>query len=267
MLGAIFSGPIIDWIRHDYKYTTWHYTHHNDELDRDEDRIQEFSAWRTICFVGFLLNIIMIILLCFYNRQKEVRFLETDVDWDEIDKLTICQIFSDLFGDYKFWRFMLFSFVIVGPKLVFALLFFMLPRIIMQDQGEDAPFGIYISIAPILILLFLWILSPYQANYDAYDLILIGCTIATFGPLPMFFGVNMVDFIIFIVIISFAESVYSPMINVFTFNFTKPGREGTFLTLTAAPTYFTMAVTGLLGGYLLENFYPAEEDETHHKQP
>ena len=83
----------------------------------------------------------------------------------------------------------------------------------------------------------------------------------------MFFGVNMVDFIIFIVIISFAESVYSPMINVFTFNFTKPGREGTFLTLTAAPTYFTMAVTGLLGGYLLENFYPAEEDETHHKQP
>ena len=57
------------------------------------------------------------------------------------------------------------------------------------------------------------------------------------------------------------------MINVFTFNFTKPGREGTFLTLTAAPIYFTMAVTGLMGGYLLENFYPAEEDETHHKQP
>jgi hypothetical protein len=55
---------------------------------------------------------------------------------------------------------MLFSLVIVGPKLVFALLFFMLPRIIMQDQGEDAPFGIYVSVAPILILLFLWLLTP-----------------------------------------------------------------------------------------------------------
>tara|TARA_B110000285_G_C15096132_1_gene602077 strand:- start:262 stop:429 length:168 start_codon:yes stop_codon:yes gene_type:complete len=53
------------------------------------------------------------------------------------------------------------------------------------------------------------------------------------------------------------------MINVFTFSFTKPGREGTFLTLTAAPIYFTMAITGLMGGYLLENFYPAEEDEDH----
>ena len=57
------------------------------------------------------------------------------------------------------------------------------------------------------------------------------------------------------------------MVNVFTFNFTKPGREGTFLTLTATPMYFTMAVTGLMGGYLLEIFYPAEEDENHKKQP
>ena len=83
----------------------------------------------------------------------------------------------------------------------------------------------------------------------------------------MFFGMNIVDFLIFIVIISFAEALYSPMINVFTFNFTKPGREGTFLTLTAAPIYFTMACTGLLGGFLLENYYPAEENETHKKRP
>lgn len=49
---------------------------------------------------------------------------------------------------------MIFSFVIVGPKLVFALLFFMLPKIIMQDYGEDAPFGMYIAVAPILIVVF-----------------------------------------------------------------------------------------------------------------
>jgi|DEB0MinimDraft_12_1074336.scaffolds.fasta_scaffold41084_2 MFS family permease len=158
VVGAILGGPIVDWIRHDYKYTTWHYTHHNPETDRDEDRIQEFSAWRTITFVGFCLNICLLILLCFYKTIKEEPFKETNVDWDEIDKLTFCQIFMDLFNDKRFWRFMLFSLVIVGPKLVFALLFFMLPRIIMQDYGEDAPFGIYISVAPILILLFLWLL-------------------------------------------------------------------------------------------------------------
>jgi hypothetical protein len=48
---------------------------------------------------------------------------------------------------------MLFSFVVVGPKLVFALLFFMLPKIIMQDYGADADFGL-------LIVIFILILQP-----------------------------------------------------------------------------------------------------------
>lgn len=83
----------------------------------------------------------------------------------------------------------------------------------------------------------------------------------------MFFGINLVDLIIFIIIISFAEALYSPMLTVFMFGFTKAGREGTFLTLAAAPIYFTMAMTGLLGGFLLENYYPPEDNENHHKQP
>jgi len=73
----------------------------------------------------------MLIFLCFYNPDKEKYFIEEKFDQAEIDKLTCMQIFKDLVSDYKFWRFFLFSFVIVGPKLVFALLFFMLPKIII----------------------------------------------------------------------------------------------------------------------------------------
>jgi MFS family permease len=29
IIGAIFGGPIVDLIRHDYKTSTFHYTHHN----------------------------------------------------------------------------------------------------------------------------------------------------------------------------------------------------------------------------------------------
>jgi len=125
----------------------------------------------------------------------------------------------------------------------------------------------YVATAPVFIIVFLFFLTTVQANNEPYDLILIGALIATLGPLPMFFGMNKVNFIFFILIISFAEALYAPMINVFTFNFTKEGREGTFLTLTAAPCYFTMALTGIVGGFLLENYYPAVEDSTHKRQP
>ena len=71
VMGAVFGGPIIDWIRYDYKTTTLHYDHYNPELDREEDKIIEFSAWRTISFVGFILNVILDILMCFYSSKKE----------------------------------------------------------------------------------------------------------------------------------------------------------------------------------------------------
>ena len=177
------------------------------------------------------------------------------------------QILVEVFYDHKFWRFLLFSFVIVGARMVFSLLFFMLPKMITQDDGQDAPFGLYIALAPLLIIFFLLFLTPVQAKYNSYDLILIGTFITTLSPIPMLFGMSLVNFFFFIMIVSFAEALYSPMINVFTFNFTKEGREGTFLTLAAAPVYFTMALTGIVGGYLLENYYPMTEDATHKRQP
>ena len=266
ILGAVVGGPVVDLLRLS-RTTHFEYTHYNEETDEYEQRSEDFSAWRTIMFFGFVVIISMVFVLMCYDSLVERKFEEEDIDWEEISKLTCWDIFAELFRDYKFWRFLLFSFVIVGPKLVFALLFFMLPRIILQDYGEDAPFGILVAIAPIMIIIFLYVFAPIQANYDPYDLILLGTTIATFGPVPMFFGMNLVCFLLFILIISIAEALYAPMINVFTFSFTKPGREGTFLTLSSAPLYFTMACTGLLGGFLLENYYPPEDDETHQKRP
>jgi MFS family permease len=263
VLGALLGGPLVDFIRRDIGKTYFEYLHTNVETGKIEHRYLEVSAWRAICFFGFLLNASMLILLGTYDRTSEARFEDPDIDHEAIARLTFVDIFGEIIKDSKFWRFMLFSFVIVGSKMVFSLLFFMIPKMITQNDGENAPFGIYVSIAPLLIIVFLFFLAPAHASHAPYSLILAGTAIATLGPIPMFFGMNIVDFVLFIVVVAFAEALYSPMINVFTFNFTRAGREGTFLTLTAAPVYFTMALTGVLGGYLLENYYPAVEDATH----
>ena len=68
-----------------------------------------------ICFVSFMLNLFMIILLSFYDSDVEKRFIEEIINWAEINKLTLCDIYRDLVNDYKFWRFLLLCVVLVGP--------------------------------------------------------------------------------------------------------------------------------------------------------
>jgi hypothetical protein len=103
----------------------------------------------------------MTFLMITYKRQKEEPFSEITAEQEEeAQKLTCMAILSEIVSDYKFWRFMLFSFVIVGSKMVFSLLFFMIPKMMTQDGGENAPFGIYIAAAPLLIIIFLLCLSP-----------------------------------------------------------------------------------------------------------
>jgi hypothetical protein len=130
------------------------------ETGRIETRFIEVSAWRTISFFGFLLNGIMLIMLAFYDKKMEDKFANPSIDHEAIAKLTCGQIFSEIVKDDKFWRFMLFSFVIVGSKMVFSLLFFMIPKMMTQDGGEDTPFGVYVSVAPLLIIVFLFFLTP-----------------------------------------------------------------------------------------------------------
>ena len=130
IIGALLGGPIVDFIRRDIGKTQFEYLHTNVETGRVEKRYMEVSAWRTICFFGFLLNVSMLILCCTYNRKVEDKFDNEQVD---VSNLSFTELFSEILKDFRFWRFMLFSFAIVGSKMVFALLFFMIPKMMTQD--------------------------------------------------------------------------------------------------------------------------------------
>lgn len=58
------------------------------------------------------------------------------------------------------------------------------------------------------------------------------------------------------ILVSLGESLNAPKLYEFIFFFTKKGKEGMFLALTAAPQYLTMAVSGYTSGILLTNFFP-----------
>jgi hypothetical protein len=84
----------------------------------------------------------------------------------------------------------------------------------------------------------------------------MGAFFNTFSPIALLFGISYAHIFMFIVLVSLSESLASPKLYEFIFFFTKKGREGMFLALTAAPQYLTMAVSGYVSGILLSNFFP-----------
>lgn len=80
ILGAVVGGPIVDLLRLG-KSTKFSYSHMNEVTGEEEERIEEFSAWRTIMFFAFVVNLVMIFVLLCYDSKVEKQFEEEGVDW------------------------------------------------------------------------------------------------------------------------------------------------------------------------------------------
>lgn len=142
--------------------------------------------------------------------------------------------------------------------MIFNMLSLILPKILTQKYGQDAPYGIIISLCPLFIVLFLFLTSPCTMYLDPYSQIIIGAFFLTLSPISMLFGVTYVHILMFLLFLSLGEALASPKLYEFMFYFTKKGREGMFLALTSAPYYLTMGVSGYLSGLLLKETYPTE---------
>jgi hypothetical protein len=92
-----------------------------------------------------------------------------------------------------------------------------------------------ISVCPLFIVLFLFITSPCTVYLDPYQQIIMGAFFNTFSPIALFFGITYPHIFMFIILVSLGEALNSPKLYEFIFLFSKKGREGMFLALTAAP--------------------------------
>ena len=163
--------------------------------------------------------------------------------------------------DINFWKYFLFAVVSIGMKMIFYMLSLIIPKIITYQYGREALFGIVISICPLFIVIFLFLTSPCTVHLDPYSQITLGSFFNTFAPIPLLFGIDYFHIFLFIIFLSLGESLNAPKLYEFIFFFARKGKEGTFLALTAAPQYLTMAVSGYVSGLLLTNFFPEEGEK------
>ena len=132
------------------------------------------------------------------------------------------------------------------------------PKYMVREFGSDVMYGTILAINPLLVIILVPIISPFSLYMGPYTQIIIGTTISAISPISMVLGTSIKTAIMFVIILSIGEAIWAPRLYDYALSFVKRGQEGMFMALSNAPLFFTTLLSGILSGFLLENFEPAD---------
>jgi predicted MFS family arabinose efflux permease len=145
--------------------------------------------------------------------------------------------------DSRFWKFVLFSTLLLGAKTVFVYMYSLYPVYMKRatfdgnSNGAAMPFMMFTVADPVIVIVLSWVMGWLinKYNFERYWVIVAGTVIGAGAPffmmLPHYWAVIM-----FIVVMAIGESVWSPVYDRYIAEFTQRGDEGIFFGLATIPT-------------------------------
>ncbi|MBN8460121.1 MAG: MFS transporter [Verrucomicrobia bacterium] len=205
-------------------------------------------------------------------------------------------LMGKVFREKYFWIFMGLIGLTVFVRFVFFHFHYTFPKYGLRVLGEDAKIGnIYGVLNPVLIVFLVPLVSVLTKKVSSYRMLLIGasisslsCFIALVPPrvfchltdsvLGEMIFVNWLrmapnmeallaapptpaywPLIVFILIFTIGESIWSPRLMQFSAEIAPKGRESTYLSLAVLPSFAAKLVVGPLSGILLHAYAPVDE--------
>jgi len=147
----------------------------------------------------------------------------------------------------------------VGVRLTFRHLDATFPKYMVRTFGPSTPYGSVIAINPLLIIVTLPPITAFTMHIDAYSMILVGSWVSAASVFVLvIFPTTYVSAVVFIVILSIGEALWSPRLYEYTAMIAPKGREGVYMALASAPNFAAKLAVGGLSGTLLHNLCPSE---------
>ncbi len=198
------------------------------------------------------------------------------------------QIFSGLWGQPAFYRFLLFMTLVVGVKMIFFHLNYTFPKYAIRELGDGAPFAKLTGMLnSLLILVLVPICGVLTQKVTAYRMVTIGSFISAlsvffialppewFKPLAdgwmghtiahLWLGVDgtvvnplYVSVFLFVVFLSIGEALWSPRLYEYSAAIAPRGQEASYMALSLLPFFGAKLLVGGISGPLLTHFCPAE---------
>jgi hypothetical protein len=264
----------------------------------------ELSTYRMLIFLSVIFTIPGLLLTWYFLRdgvemtetgvvitpRKAVangkNFWETSVNAIRETGAKTFDIFTSLWGQKAFYRFLAFMALVVGVRMVFYHLNYTLPDFAIRELGKGAPLAQVSSMLnSLLILVFVPICGVLTSKISAYRMVTVGSFISATSVLflavpPEWFrpladgwlghfichkwldvpgAVNPVYIAIFLftVGLSVGEALWSPRLYEYAASIAPKGQEASYMALSLLPYFFAKFGAGTLSGVLLAYFCPA----------
>jgi hypothetical protein len=106
------------------------------------------------------------------------------------------------------------------------------------------------------------VLAPLGAaltrNFKPINVLLVGAMISSVSPFVLCFGSGFWFQIGMILVLTVGEALWSPRLYEYNVSIAPRGREATYVSLAALPTFLAKFLVGPTSGYLLATFVPVE---------
>ena len=221
-------------------------------LPNISDDFNKFKLLFTLCSISY------IIAFSFTLFYKDPVFFKLPKNSDN-DKIS----FKSLMLIFKKSKFIRLGLIILILSFIYSLYRFMelmFPKLLTREFNNiDFPYGNFISINEILILIFVPIMLSIFGNFkNSYFLLIIGTLISSSSLLILIIYpyINKYRLSLFFIIFTLGESIYSPRIQQIIYNTADDNNRGIVNAFASIMKSFSNIITPIGTSILLNNYCP-----------
>ena len=193
---------------------------------------------------------------------------------------------ADNFQERTFWVYLFMLAILVFVRLTFFIFHVMFPTYGIRVFGEGAMVGsIFGVLNPVMIVFLVPLISVLTVKIRSFTMILVGTLVSAgavflcfipeamsldlvnsaFGQLIFDYWLEVpvgqrdpfyISLIIFIIVFTIGEAIWSPRLMQFSAEIAPRGKEGSYIALAILPYFVGKALAGGMSGGLLENYVP-----------
>jgi dipeptide/tripeptide permease len=168
------------------------------------------------------------------------------------------QAAREVLSESTFWRFLGFVALLTMVRLVFQHAHLTWPKYALREFGETFPYASYWSINPAMIVLLTPFVTALTRRWPVYPTIVAGALLSALSVFSMAASTTVAASVVFIVVLSLGEAVWSPRLYEYTATIAPRGRESSYMGLSELPLFLAKPVVGFLSGWMLQTYCPAD---------